>query len=227
MIAPGSFVTIYGQKLADTTTTWDSVITDGKTLPSVLGGVSVRINGKDCYVYYVQPTQVNVLTPPDTVTGPVDVDVVTKHGTATATVNMGTVSPALFVYTVLGELYPVAFFANEATLVASEGLLSGAQSRPAKEGDYLVLYATGLGQTTPPYPVGQVLSKAFPISDLSQVHVLIGGQPAAVLFAGMTFAGVFQVNIQVPRGIATGDLPIALQIGTQSSSQNTVLTFSQ
>jgi uncharacterized protein (TIGR03437 family) len=226
-IAPGSFVTIYGQNLADTTTTWASAITDGKTLPKILGGVSVQINGKDCYVYYVQPTQVNVLTPPDTVSGPVDVDVLTKYGTATTTVNMEAVSPALFAYALWGKLYPVALFANETTLVAPDGALPGAQSRPAKEGDYLVLYATGLGQTTPPYPAGQVLSKAFPISDLSQVHILIGGQPAAVLFAGMTFAGVFQVNIQVPAGIAAGDLPVVLQIGTQSSPQDTVLTFSQ
>jgi hypothetical protein len=39
LIAPGSFVAIYGQNLADAADSWDSAITDGKTLPTSLGGV--------------------------------------------------------------------------------------------------------------------------------------------------------------------------------------------
>jgi hypothetical protein len=68
-----------------------------------------------------------------------------------------------------------------------------------------------LGQTKPTYPVGQVLNTAYPIADLSQVRVMVGGQPATALFAGVTFAGVFQVNIEVPAGITTGDLPVTLR----------------
>jgi uncharacterized protein (TIGR03437 family) len=109
--------------------------------------------------------------------------------------------------------------------VAAVGALAGAASRPATAGDYLTLYATGLGQTTPPYPVGQVLSGAYPIADLSQVQVLFGTRPAKVLWAGMTFAGVFQINVQVPDGIAAGEAPVVLKIGSQSSVQATVLPF--
>jgi hypothetical protein len=64
-ISPGSFVTVYGQNLADTTTDWSAAITNGK-LPTSLGGVQVLINGKNAYVYYVQPTQVNAIAQPDT-----------------------------------------------------------------------------------------------------------------------------------------------------------------
>jgi uncharacterized protein (TIGR03437 family) len=121
----------------------------------------------------------------------------------------------------------VAFFANENVQVAADGALAGAASRPATAGDYITLYATGLGQTTPAYPAGQVLSGAYPIADLSQVQVLFGTRPAKVLFAGMTFAGVFQINIQVPDGIATGEVPVVLKVGTQPSAQATVLPFKQ
>jgi uncharacterized protein (TIGR03437 family) len=72
-----------------------------------------------------------------------------------------------------------------------------------------------------------VLSKAYPIADLSQVRVLIGRQPAVVQFAGVTFAGVFQVNVQVPDGIDEGNLPVVVQIGSQSSQSNVVLAFSR
>jgi uncharacterized protein (TIGR03437 family) len=98
-------------------------------------------------------------------------------------------------------------------------------SRPAKAGDYILLFATGLGQTNPPYPVGQVLTAAYPVPDLSKVSVLIGGQPALVQFAGMTYAGVFQVNIQVPSGIPAGDQPIVLGIAGQASPPAVYLTF--
>jgi len=74
-------------------------------------------------------------------------------------------------------------------------------------------------------PAGQVLSGAYPIADLSQVQLLFGTRPAKVLWAGMTFAGVFQINVQVPDGIAAGDAPVVLKIGSQSSMQATVLPF--
>jgi uncharacterized protein (TIGR03437 family) len=227
LIAPGSFVAIYGQNLADAAASWDTAILGGKTLPTSLGGVQVQINGKKAFINYLASGQINVLAPPDSTAGLVDIDVVTNHGTATATVSIGAVSPAFFAYALQGKLYPVAFFANENVQVAGDGALAGAASRPATAGDYLTLYATGLGQTTPAYPVGQVITRAFPITDLSQVQVLFGTQPAKVLFAGMTFAGVFQINVQVPDGVPTGEVPVVLKIGTQSSAQTAVLPFQQ
>ena len=224
-IAPDSFVSIYGENFTDMTASWGSAIADGKTLPTTLGGIRVQINGKDCFIYYVQPTQINVLTPPDTATGPVDVDVTTDHGTATATATMAPVSPAWFTYTLQGQLCPVALFANEYVYVAAEGALPGATSRPAKPGDYIQLYATGLGPTNPPYPVGQVLTRVYPIADLSRVRVSVGGLPVPVPFAGMTYPGLFQINIQVPDGIPDGDLPVALQVEGQSTQGNAVLRF--
>jgi uncharacterized protein (TIGR03437 family) len=75
------------------------------------------------------------------------------------------------------------------------------------------------------YPVGQVLSDAYPISDLSRVKATIGGKAAPVWYAGLTFAGVFQVNVQVPAGIPDGELPVALTVDGKSSPPGTVLPF--
>jgi uncharacterized protein (TIGR03437 family) len=223
-IAPGSFVSIYGQSLSDTTTDWGPAIVNGK-LPTSLGGVQVLVNGKNAFISYVQPTQVNVLAPPDSAVGPVEVDVINNHGTAVAMGTMAGASPALFTYALQTRLYADALFGSDYAYVAAVGALPGVTSRPAKAGDYILLFATGLGQTNPPYPVGQVLTAAYPVPDLSKVSVLIGGQPALVQFAGMTYAGVFQVNIQVPSGIPAGDQPIVLGVAGQASPPAVYLTF--
>lgn len=99
-------------------------------------------------------------------------------------------------------------------------------SRPAQVGNFVQLFATGLGPTNPPYPVGQTLNAAYPVQDLSQVSVLIDGIPTNVLFAGLTYPGVFQINIQVPDGVPAGDHPVILQVGGQPSQANVYLTFS-
>ena len=223
-ISPGSFVTIYGQNLADATTDWSAAITNGK-LPTALAGVQVLINGKNAYVYYVQPTQVNAIAQPDTVTGSVEVDVITNHGTVPALVNMVQVSPGLFTYSLQGTPYAAALFTSDGAYVGAAGAISGVTSRPAQAGDYIMLFATGLGQTNPPYPVGQVLTAAYPVPDISQVSVLIGGKPAIVGYAGMTYAGVFQINIQVPNGVPAGDQPVVLGIAGQASLPGVYLTI--
>jgi uncharacterized protein (TIGR03437 family) len=190
-----------------------------------LDGIQAVLNGRNCFVRFVSPTQINVLTPPDTATGPVDVDVVTRYGTAATTVNMQPVSPAWFTYSLQGALHLIAQFAGESVYVAEEGALPETASRPAKSGDFLQLYATGLGSTTPPYPAGQVLTTIYPIANPGQLSVSVGGLQAQVLFAGMTYAGVFQVNIRVPEGIPEGDLQVILRVGDWSTQTNALLSF--
>jgi uncharacterized protein (TIGR03437 family) len=223
-ISPGSFITVYGQNLADTTTDWGAAITNGK-LPTSLGGTQILINGKNAFVYFVQPTQLNAIAQPDTFAGSVEVDVITNHGTVQAMVNMVPVSPGLFTYAVQGTLHAAALFSGDGTYVGAVGAIPGVISRPAQAGDYILLFATGLGQTNPPYPVGQILTDAYPVPDLSKVSLLVGGKRASVLFAGLTFAGLFQINIQVPSGVPAGEQAVVLEVAGQSSLSGVYLTF--
>ena len=71
----------------------------GDNLPTVLDGVSVRINGKPAYIYYISPTQLNVLTPDHLPSGPVEVQVTTAGGTSSSfTATSGGVAPAFFLF---------------------------------------------------------------------------------------------------------------------------------
>ena len=79
-IAANSWVTIQGTDLAPQTDNWNSSIVNGE-LPTSLDGVKVSMGGKAAYVYYISPTQLNVLAP-DLDPGPVPVTVTTPAGTS-------------------------------------------------------------------------------------------------------------------------------------------------
>jgi uncharacterized protein (TIGR03437 family) len=195
-------------------------------LPTSLGGVKVLVGAKPAVISYIGPTQINAIAPPDTSTGQVEVDVVTSNGMAVTTAQMANTSPALFTYTARGNTYAVAQFATDYAIVGALDVTPGVTSRPANAGDNLLLYATALGQTNPPYPFGQVLVTAYPVADLSQLSALVAGQSASVLYAGMTYPGVFQINIQVPSGVPAGDQPLVIRLGAQTSQPGVYLTFS-
>ncbi len=66
--ANGSWVTIRGFNLANTTRIWQGSDFVGNALPTALDGVSVSIQGRPALVYFVSPTQLNVLAPDNTLT---------------------------------------------------------------------------------------------------------------------------------------------------------------
>jgi uncharacterized protein (TIGR03437 family) len=222
-IAPNSFVTIYGSSFTSWTGDWSGSAPNG-VLPTTLGGVQVRIDGKYCFVSYVSSGQLNVLTPFDTASGSVPVEVVTAQGTATATAVMEPVAPALFGYTMANKFHAVAQIANTTIVVAPVGTFGSAPSRPARAGEYVVLYALGMGSTSPAAPSGVVLPTVYPVSDLSSVKVKFGSLDASVSWAGMVMAGLFQVNVLVPPGLS-GDQLVVMTVDGQSTQANAFLTF--
>ncbi len=102
--------------------------------------------------------------------------------------------------------------------------------QPAAAGDYLVIHATGLGTTTPNGdPKGAPLATgAVPPADGSVLYqtpskptVTVGGIPAAVLFSGLVpgFPGEYQINIQIPCGVASGDdVPVVITMAGASDT---------
>jgi uncharacterized protein (TIGR03437 family) len=223
VVAPNSFVTIYGSGFTSWTGDWTGAIQNGM-LPTALSGVQVRINGKDCFINYVQSDQLNVLAPFDTASGSVSVEVITAQGTVTATAVMAPGAPALFGYTVAGTFHAVAQIATDMTiLVAPVGTFPRA-CRPAQAGDYVALWALGMGSTNPAAPVGRVLDTAYPISDLSRVKVRFGSVDAPVSWAGLVMAGLFQVNVLVPPGLS-GQQQVVMTVDGHSTQANAFLNF--
>jgi len=213
-IESGSWISIYGTGLAATTRNWQTSDFVGSTLPTTLDGVSVQIDGKKAAISYVSPGQLNVQAPTDTATGTVQVQVNNSLGTATGTAPLQNYSPAFFTFQ---TKYAAAVHNSDGVYVAPAGSFgSAATSRPAQPGEWLQIYATGLGPTTPAVPTGQLVGKAAPLTDLTQLHVTIGGVAATVQYAGIVLAGEYQINVLVPQ-VANGDQPILATIASASS----------
>jgi uncharacterized protein (TIGR03437 family) len=140
-IAPGAFAPIFGSGLAATTRSWTAADFVNGKLPAQLDGVSVTIDGKPAYVYYVSPSQIDVIAPADSSTGPVQV-VVTNTGVAStsATASLQTAAPAFFA---VGK-YAIATHTN-GSLVGPSDVLPGATA--AVPGEVIVVYGTGFGPT--------------------------------------------------------------------------------
>ena len=206
-ISSGSWVAIFGTGLAPAgdSRKWNEAteIVNGK-LPVSLDGTSVTVNGKPAAVEFIQPSQVNIQPPDDTALGPVQVIVNTAAGATDAfMVNYATFAPGLFP---AAAPYIVAQHADDSYVTGAA---------PAKPGELIILWGTGFGPANPAVPAGQVFSGANRLANT--VTVTIGGQPAAVDFAGVVGAGLVQINVHVPSSIGNGDAGVVASVGGVST----------
>ena len=149
LIAPNTWVEIKGMNLAPAgdSRIWQDTDFVNSQMPAHLDGVSATVNGKSAFVYYISPTQVNILTPPDALQGQAPV-ALTNAGTASVSVNVAALplSPSFFVFN--GGPYVAAEHAG-GSFLGPTSLYAGLTT-PAKPGETVVLYANGFGPTTTP-----------------------------------------------------------------------------
>jgi uncharacterized protein (TIGR03437 family) len=221
IIAPNTWVEVKGLNLAPAgdSRIWGGSDFANNKMPTALDGVSVTVNGKAAYVYYVSPTQINILTPPDAMQGAVQV-VVTNNGAASAlfTVQAQPLSPAFFIFN--GGPYVAATHAD-GSLLGPTGLYPGSTT-PAKPGETIVLYANGFGPTSNPVVSGSAMQSG----NLSPLPLIeIGGIAASVTFAGLVLPGEFQFNVVVPPGAPGGDQPITVTYNGATTQTGTLITI--
>jgi uncharacterized protein (TIGR03118 family) len=217
-IAPGSYISIFGTDLAPVTRNWTLSDFSGTSLPKSLSGVSVTVDGKAAYVYYISPKQIDVLVAADTTTGPVPV-VVTSNGlvSGSMTATMQTVSPAFFLYK---DGKSIAAQHADGAIVGATTLYTGL-STPAAPGETIALFGNGFGSTTPAPTDGTVISVYLPCATTPTVSV--GGTSAAVTYCALVGSGLYQVNVTIPAGTAPGDVPTTITFGTVTSTAVTTI----
>ena len=101
--------------------------------------------------------------------------------------------------------------ANGPAIVHGDGNLVTA-AKPAKAGEVLTLFATGLGPTRPGVDPGQPFPDNPPQVVNSPVQVLVNGNPGDVLYAGGYPGAIdgYQLNFRVPDGATQGSASIQL-----------------
>jgi uncharacterized protein (TIGR03437 family) len=220
-IAPNTWVEIKGVNLAPAgdSRAWQGSDFVNNQMPTRLDGVSATVNGKSAFVYYISPAQVNILTPPDAMQGPVQVEVANNGATSSAfTVQANPTSPSFFVFG--GGPYVAAVHAN-GTLIGPTTLYPGATT-PAKPGESVMLYANGFGPTSTPVVSGSIVQSGT----LSPLPVItIGGITATVQFAGLVFPGQFQFNVVVPANAPDGDNALTATYNGVTTQSGVLLTL--
>jgi len=211
-IQPGAWMSIFGQNLAATTET-----SNGYFVTS-LGGTSLTINGQAAYLCYVSPTQINLEAPDDMTTGQVPVVLTTTGGASTASVMLTPYTPSWCLLDT-GHVAGIILRSDGSgsmgggtyDILGPTGNSFGYATVAAKPGDVLVMYAVGFGPTNPAVPAGKPFQGAAPVT--SQIAFSIGGVPVVPSFVGISSPGLYQVNLTVPAGAGTGDVPLVATVG--------------
>jgi uncharacterized protein (TIGR03437 family) len=211
-IAPGELITIYGSGLSPRT------LSD-PFMPFTLGGVQVTINGRPAPIYVVSSGFVTVMVPYAT-TELIAAIQVTNNGTPsnTVTVFSSLTQPGIFTKN------PVGGFGYAAARHSTADAAEVTPSNPAKIGETIALYLTGIGAVDP--AVADGAPGVFTTATNSISVFFNGVQAAAPSYVGLTptAIGLAQINVTVPAGISTGDVYVEIS-GPDSFTSEAVMTI--
>jgi uncharacterized protein (TIGR03437 family) len=187
-------------------------------IPKELAGVKVSFDGTLAPLLYVSSTQMNTIVP-FAVAGKTRTHVVITYNGNQAwetDLSVNEAAPGLFTSDSSGR-------GQAAVLNQDFGINS--TSNAAARGSIVVMFATGAGQTDPP-GVDGMITQGDSVMPRLAVSVLIGGQPADVIYAGNApglVAGAVQVNARIPQKINAGQVSVLLSIGGIPSQSGVTL----
>ena len=193
-VAPNGLVSLYGTRLAFSTRALQPNDLIGDALPTTLAGSGVRvvISAIAVPILFVSPQQVNFLVPPILRPGRYKLQLI-RDGWSGPEVDI-----------VVADVAPGTFVMESRFVIATHAdgrLVDGAA--PARPGEIVIVYASGLGQTTPRLLNLNIPRNAAQIEQRSRFRVLLNDmelEAGAVLYAGVTpgFAGLYQINLRLP-----------------------------
>ena len=207
--APGSVVTIFGADLSFGTE-GISANSQSHTLPDFLADVRVYVNNLTSPLIYVSPKQINFVVPGNLLAGSVAVRVVRQGVTGPeAMIALADAAPRLFA---TEAHYAIAQHGADYSLVTSDA--------PARPGEVVVVYATGLGRTAPDPATFEI--PQYPGLLVNSLQLFLDGSqvsPDRIFYAGLTpgSAGVYQINLTLPDEMGS-DPEIRATVAAQTST---------
>jgi len=213
-VAPGELLSIFGIGLGPSS----GVSAPAGAWPTELAGTTVTIDGNAVPLTYSSLFKVQIqapfnLTPGSTTTLQVKFN---NQSTSPITLNVVNAAPGLYTKGAQGV--------GQVRAVNQDGTAnSGAQSAP--RGSIVVFYGSGLGAVTPPVAAGAV-PPSNPLSTVTAgVTATVGGVPATVHFAGLApgLPGIYQLNVEIPAGAASGTQEILIYTGGSSSQKGATI----
>lgn len=220
-VAPGSIAALFSLDMTQQAGQSAATI----PLPTTLAGLTVKIGGITAPLFYASASQINLQIPSAVAAGNATVEVFAnglQTPVSTGTVTVADASPGVFTVNQTGTLQATVLnsdFSYNADFDALPG------SRPEASGNYVVIYATGIGRTAPLVADGQ----AGPTSPLAiadgVTSVTIGGLSAQVLYSGLApnFVGLWQINAVLPASLPTNlATSLGIELKTKQSQPTTI-----
>jgi uncharacterized protein (TIGR03437 family) len=200
-VSPGGFVYLYGSGLATQT-----AVATAFPFPSTLGGVQVTVNGLPARLYAVSPNRIDCIVP-YAASGSTATIVATVNGVRSNSIDVPLAASAPGIFSL-----PQNGLGDGAILHANFSAVTGAS--PARPGEIVQVYLTGLGAVNPPVADGAAAPSAEPLArSTGDLRVTVGGRTAAVLYQGLApgLAGLYQLNVQIPSSLPAGSHSLSVQ----------------
>ena len=210
-VAPGEIVSLYGTALGPAAGA-GLQLTDPLLVANALAGVHVLFDGVPAPIVYASAGQVNAVVPYAAAGQSTTTLQVEYLGAVSAPVSLPVAAavPGLFTANASGT-GPGAILNNTDYTVNSA-------ANPAARGDYVDIFMTGAGVTTPASVDGLLVTAPYPMVPPNvAVTVTVGAVPCNVSYAGAApylISGLTQINVQVPAGVTPGpSVPLVVTVG--------------
>jgi uncharacterized protein (TIGR03437 family) len=192
-VAPGEYLALYGTNLSAA-----PIQASGAPFSFSLGNTTVSVSGVAAPIYYASPTEVVIVVPWGVAGDNYAQIVVTNAGAQSnpVTLYLSDTSPGMFTVAQNG-IGPGSITHANGALVTT--------ANPARPGETVVAYASGLGTATPLPADGAASGGNPPSSTDSAVDVFVGGtETPSVAFSGLSpnYVGLYQINFVVPSGVS-------------------------
>ena len=210
-VAPGGLISVYGQQLSPI-----NIATQEIPLPTALGESCLTVNGIAVPMLFVSGQQINGQLPAN-VSGSATMTLRTPGGISdNFYFSILPAAPSIFRTGTAGpETGLATIFRNDNGQLITP-------TNPIHPNDIIVIYATGMGRTSPFVDSG-LPAPALPLpSTVISANVTLGGVPLNVLYAGLVpgEVGVYQINASIPSGVPQGmDIPLVV---SQAGSSTTL-----
>jgi uncharacterized protein (TIGR03437 family) len=211
-VAPGGLISIYGSQMSPV-----NMATSQIPLPTALGDSCLSVNGTPVPLLFVSSQQINAQLPFN-VSGNATLSIHTPGGISDN--YLFTAQPAAPSVFQSGAAGPDT---GLATIVRANNSQLVTATNPIHPSDTLIIFLTGMGQTTPTVPSGMP-SPASPLAVANIAPVVtLGGTSLGVSYAGLVpgEVGVYQINATVPTGVPQGlSIPLNINQGGANTTLN-------
>jgi uncharacterized protein (TIGR03437 family) len=217
-VSGGSIVAVKGDQLTFTEAS------AAPPLPTQVGGAKVLVNGLETPMFYSLYRQLAFQMPYTVAPGTYEVQV-ERDGVRGNKVSLDVVTRAPRILMVGATPWGVVTFPDFTSFPFPAGTFPGITTRPARAGDTLIIWAIGLGPTSPQPAAGAPAPATEPLARLTNTPTAlfgngIGAIPATPQYAGLAanYAGLYQVNVTVPANTAKGLVNLRLVFGDAISN---------